>query len=93
VLQPLDWIWSFISCYAHTCTNVVHIVYICKEKLAPLDNATIEFHWIMALEVEDVGLWNQVCEDETIDQFHNIIHVYIQGLTLCNIHELNLCGM
>jgi hypothetical protein len=83
VLQPLDWTWSFISCYAHACTNVVHIVYICKEILPPLDNATIEFRWIMALEIEDVGLWNQVCEDETIDQFHNIIQVCIQGFMLC----------
>jgi hypothetical protein len=71
VLQSLDWMWIFISCYAYTCTNV-YIVYICKEILPPLDNATIEFHWIMALEIEHVGLWNQVCEDETIDQFHNI---------------------
>jgi hypothetical protein len=83
VLQPLDWTWSFISCYAHACTNVVHIVYIYKEILPPLDNATIEFRWIMALEIEDVGLWNQVCEDETIDQFHNIIQVCIQGFMLC----------
>ncbi len=64
--------WSFISCYAHTCTNVVHIVCICREILPPLDSAIIELHRIMASEIEDVGLWNQVHEDETIDQFHNI---------------------
>jgi hypothetical protein len=32
-----------------------------------LDGTTIELCRIMALEIEDVGLWNQV-----IDQFHNI---------------------
>jgi len=72
VLQPLEWMWSFISCYARTCTNVVHIVCICREILPPLDNATIELDQIMALEIEDVGIWNEVCEDESIDQFHNI---------------------
>jgi hypothetical protein len=59
--------WSFISCYAHICTNIVHIMYICKEILPPLDSTTIELCRIMALEIENVGLWNQV-----IDQFHNI---------------------
>jgi hypothetical protein len=53
--------------------NIVHIVCICREILPPLDSAIIELCQIMALEIEDVGLWNQVCEDETIDQFHNII--------------------
>jgi hypothetical protein len=72
MLQPLDRMWSFISCYAHTCTIVVHIMYICKEILPPLDNATIELRWITILEIEDVGIWNQACEDESIDQFHNI---------------------
>jgi hypothetical protein len=47
-------------------------VYICKEILPSLDNTTIEFCRIMALEIEDVGLRNQIHEDETIDQFHNI---------------------
>ncbi len=73
MLQPLDWMWSFISCYAHICTNIVHIMYICKEILPPLDSTTIEHCQIMALDIEDVGLRNQVCEDETINQFHNII--------------------
>jgi hypothetical protein len=47
----------------------------------------------MALEIEDVGHQNQVCEDEIIDRFHNIIQVCIQSLMFCNIHELNLCGI
>jgi hypothetical protein len=64
--------WSFISCYAHTCTNVVHIVCICKEILPPLDSVVIKLCRIVALEIEDVGLWSQVHEGETIDQFHNI---------------------
>jgi hypothetical protein len=38
----------------------------------PLDNAGIELHQIMALEIKDVGFQTQVHEDETIDQFHNI---------------------
>jgi hypothetical protein len=52
--------------------NVVHIVCICRKILPPLDNATIEFRQIVALKIEDLGLQNQVHEDETIDQFHNI---------------------
>jgi hypothetical protein len=47
----------------------------------------------MALEIEDVGFQNQVCEDETFDRFHNINQVRIQNLAICNIHELNLCGI
>ncbi len=66
---------------------------ICKEILPPLDNVEIKLHQIMALEIEDVGLQNQVREDETIDQFHNIDQVCIQSLMICNIHEFNLCGI
>jgi hypothetical protein len=47
----------------------------------------------MTLEIEDVGLQNQVREDEIIDQFHNITQVCIQSLTFYNIHELNLYGI
>jgi hypothetical protein len=47
--------------------NVVHIVYICREILPPLHSVIIKFHRIMALEIEDVGLQNQICEDEIID--------------------------
>ncbi len=61
-----------ISCYAHTCMNNVHIVCICREILPPLDNVAIELCWIMASKIEDVGLWYQICEHETIDEFHNI---------------------
>jgi hypothetical protein len=70
-VTTLDWMWNFISCYAHT--NIVHIVYICKEIWPSLDSTTIELCRIMALDIEHVGLRNQVREDETIDQFHNII--------------------
>jgi hypothetical protein len=49
---------SFISSYAHICTNIVHVVYICKEILPPLDSASIELHQIMASKIEDVGLQN-----------------------------------
>ncbi len=66
---------------------------ICREILPPLDSVAIEFHRIMGLEIEDVSVQNQVHEDETIDQFHNIIQVCTQSLILCNIHELNLCGI
>jgi hypothetical protein len=51
--------WSsihVISCYAHTCMNIVHIVCICREILPPLDIVAIDFCQIMALEIEDVGL-------------------------------------
>ncbi len=68
-------------------------MYICKEILPPLDSALIELHQIMALEIEDVGLQNYVHENETIDQFQNVIKVCIQSLMLCSIHELNLCGI
>jgi hypothetical protein len=68
-------------------------VFICREILPPLDSVTIEFRRIMGLEIEDVSVRNQVHEDETIDQFHNIIQVCIQSLMLCNIHVLNLCGI
>ncbi len=47
----------------------------------------------MALEIENVGFQNQVREDETIDQFHNIDQECIQSLMLWNIHKLNLCGI
>jgi hypothetical protein len=47
--------------------KIVHIVCICREILPPLDSVTIKFHRIMALEIEDVGLQNQICEDEIID--------------------------
>jgi hypothetical protein len=68
-------------------------VCICKEILPPLDSATIELCQIMTLKIIDVSLQNQVFEDETIGQFHNITQVCIQSLMLCNIHELNLCGI
>ncbi len=66
---------------------------ICREILPPLDSVAIEHHRIMGLEIEDLSVRNQVHEDEPIDQFHNIIQVCIQSLMLCNIHELNLCGI
>jgi len=68
-------------------------VCICREILPPLDSVAIEHHRIMGLEIEDLSVRNQVHEDEPIDQFHNIIQVCIQSLMLCNIHELNLCGI
>jgi hypothetical protein len=47
----------------------------------------------MTLEIQDVGLQNQICEDEIIDRFHNITQVCIQSLMFCNIHELNVYGI
>jgi hypothetical protein len=48
----------------------------------------------MALEIEDVGLQNQICEDEIIDWFHNIIQVCIQSLspktTMSIMNDINL---
>jgi hypothetical protein len=43
------------------------ILYICREILTPLDNVTIEFHFIMVSKIEDASLPNQVPKDETID--------------------------
>jgi hypothetical protein len=43
------------------------ILYICREILTPLDNATIEFHFIMVSKIEDASLPNQVPKDETVD--------------------------
>jgi hypothetical protein len=43
------------------------ILYICREILTPLDNATIEFHLIMVSKIEDASLPNQVPKDETVD--------------------------
>jgi hypothetical protein len=67
-----------VKFYLTLCTymGTLFILYICREILPPLDDATIEFHWIMVSKIEDASLPNQVPKDETIDRFHNITQLY-----------------
>ncbi len=61
--------YLMLCTYLHECCSYcVHM----QRNFSPLDSAIIELCRIMASKIEDVGLWYQICEHETIDEFHNI---------------------